>query len=104
MALVPVRRPSGLRSQAWHRVAYLEHPVLGERLKDCTALVNAIQHRSVAQIFGYPDDLKFHSSMTLFAKIAEELPVDIDVFQGALARHFANALDAGTLRQLDRDK
>lgn len=51
--------------------AYLEHPVLGRRLEQSTALVNSLQNRSVQEIFGYPDDLKFHASMTLFAKVAD---------------------------------
>jgi uncharacterized protein (DUF1810 family) len=46
--------------------AYLEHPILGPRLRECTRLVNAVQGRGIEQIFGYPDYLKFHSSMTLF--------------------------------------
>ena len=46
--------------------AYLAHPVLGARLRECTQLINAISGRSIEQIFGYPDDLKFRSCMTLF--------------------------------------
>src|SRR5271155_3045033 len=49
-------------------VAYLNHPILGARLRECTELVNAVQGRSVSEIFGYPGDLKFHSSVTLFAQ------------------------------------
>ena len=49
--------------------AYLGHPVLGPRLQLCTELVNAVEGRSVEQIFGYPDHLKFHSSMTLFCEL-----------------------------------
>jgi len=52
--------------------AYLAHPLLGERLRSCTQLVNRIQGRSAQAIFGYPDDLKFRSCMTLFARAAEE--------------------------------
>ena len=47
--------------------AYLDHAVLGERLLILTQIVNALDGRSVEQIFGYPDDLKFRSCMTLFA-------------------------------------
>ena len=47
--------------------AYLQHPILGPRLRRCTQLVTEVEGRSIEQIFGYPDDLKFHSSMTLFA-------------------------------------
>jgi uncharacterized protein (DUF1810 family) len=47
--------------------AYLGHPILGPRLRECTGLVTAIEGRSIDDILGYPDDLKFRSSMTLFA-------------------------------------
>lgn len=47
--------------------AHLAHPVLGPRLMECTRLVNSVKGRTVEQIFVYPDDLKFRSSMTLFA-------------------------------------
>lgn len=48
--------------------AYLDHHVLGPRLRECTRLVNAIEGRSVDAIFGWPDNLKVRSSMTLFAR------------------------------------
>jgi uncharacterized protein (DUF1810 family) len=47
--------------------AYLAHSVLGPRLLECTAMVNAAAGKEIVQILGYPDDLKFRSSMTLFA-------------------------------------
>ncbi len=47
--------------------AYLQHPLLGERLRICTAAVNAVRGRTAGQVFGSPDDMKFRSSMTLFA-------------------------------------
>ena len=50
--------------------AYLAHPVLGQRLRECAALLAGVEGRSVDEIFGHPDDLKFHSSMTLFAHAA----------------------------------
>jgi uncharacterized protein (DUF1810 family) len=52
--------------------AYLNHPVLGLRLRECTRLVNLAKERSITQILGYPDDLKFRSSMTLFAHVASD--------------------------------
>ena len=76
--------------------AYLAHPVLGPRLVECTELVNRVEGRSVHQIFGSPDDLKFHSSMTLFAAADPEAPV----FREALAKHFGGALDALTVEKL----
>jgi uncharacterized protein (DUF1810 family) len=48
--------------------AYLDHPILGPRLLECTNLVNAVEGRSAYQIFGSPDDMKFHSSITLFSR------------------------------------
>ncbi len=77
--------------------AYLRHPLLGARLRECTALVNAAEGRSLNQIFGYPDDLKFHSSVTLFA-VAETEPDN--VFQAALIKYFNGRRDARTLQEL----
>jgi uncharacterized protein (DUF1810 family) len=76
--------------------AYLQHPILGPRIRECTRLVNAVQSRSIHQIFGYPDDLKFHSSMTLFAST----PSDAQIFKDALRKYFAGELDRLTLGQL----
>jgi uncharacterized protein (DUF1810 family) len=76
--------------------AYLAHPVLGERLLILTQIVNALDGRSVEQIFGYPDDLKFHSSMTLFAHAAD----DKTPFELALNTYFGGEPDAGTVARL----
>jgi uncharacterized protein (DUF1810 family) len=76
--------------------AYLKHPMLGPRLKECTALVNAVEGRTLEEIFGYPDDLKFQSSMTLFAE-AEETR---EVFAEALDRYAAGRRDAATLERV----
>jgi uncharacterized protein (DUF1810 family) len=78
--------------------AYLAHPVLGPRLAECTELVNKVEDRSVHQIFGSPDDLKFHSSMTLFAAADP----DAAAFRNALAKHFAGASDTLTVEMLQR--
>jgi uncharacterized protein (DUF1810 family) len=80
--------------------AYLAHPVLGARLRDCTRLVNAVQGASIEDIFGYPDDLKFHSSMTLFMRAASTPGGDHDVFFEALRKYFTGQNDAETLRLL----
>jgi uncharacterized protein (DUF1810 family) len=77
--------------------AYLAHPVLGPRLRECTALVNAVNNRTMDQIFGYPDDLKFHSSVTLFAEV-ENAPDS--VFKQALAKYFNSRPDRKTLDHL----
>ncbi|WP_353146362.1 DUF1810 domain-containing protein [Pollutimonas bauzanensis] len=76
--------------------AYLDHPILGERLRECTRLVSTVQGRSIGQIFGYPDDMKFHSSMTLFSCA----DTDDQVFSGTLRKYFNSELDALTLKCL----
>lgn len=52
--------------------AYLAHPVLGPRLRECTRLVALIEGRSVDDIFGWPDNLKVRSSMTLFTRATDD--------------------------------
>lgn len=76
--------------------AYLAHPVLGERLRECTRLVLAAQERSINAIFGSPDDMKFHSCMTLFAQAAP----DESLFKDALKKYFDGAPDTATLARL----
>ena len=80
--------------------AYLAHPVLGARLRQCAALVNAVQDREITQILGYPDDLKFRSSMTLFQQAANPANEDDDVFAEALSLFFDGVPDAATLDRL----
>ncbi|GLK80105.1 DUF1810 domain-containing protein [Methylopila turkensis] len=65
----------GLSSIAEAR-AYLGHPVLGPRLIRCTQTVLGVEGRTLHEIFGSPDDLKFRSSMTLFelAAAGEDIP------------------------------
>jgi uncharacterized protein (DUF1810 family) len=76
--------------------AYLAHGVLGPRLIECTDLVNAVEGRSIHAIFGSPDDMKFRSSMTLFARAAP----DEAVFREALARYFGGVEDPRTIELL----
>lgn len=76
--------------------AYLEDPILGARLTECTTIVNSLEDLTARAIFGYPDNLKFHSSMTLFARVA----AGGSVFVRALERYFNSNLDAGTLERL----
>jgi uncharacterized protein (DUF1810 family) len=70
--------------------------VLGARLRECVALVLAAQHSSVHQIFGDPDDMKLHSSLTLFAQADPGEPL----FRQCLDKYFGSALDAATLALL----
>jgi uncharacterized protein (DUF1810 family) len=76
--------------------AFLEHPILGPRLAECTRLVNRVEGHSIEQIFGYPDDLKFRSSMTLFAHATAENEVFVD----ALEKYFKGEFDPATLSRL----
>jgi uncharacterized protein (DUF1810 family) len=84
--------------------AYLMHATLGERLRDCTALVNEVEGRSVEEIFGYPDHLKFHSCVTLFAWSVEHGPamqlLGNHVFADALTKYFQGKPDAATISRL----
>jgi uncharacterized protein (DUF1810 family) len=77
---------------------YLNHPVFGKRLMECTEAVVSLKGGSVSEIFGYPDDLKFTSSMTLFEKIAGPG----SVFSFALDRYCHGERDATTLRLLEQ--
>ena len=76
--------------------AYLTHPILGARLEECRRLVRAVEGRSAREIFGTPDDLKFHSAMSLFASVAPERAI----FQDNLRKYFAGALDRATVERL----
>ena len=76
--------------------AYLEHPLLGPRLRECTSLVNQAEGMSIHDIFGSPDDMKFRSSMTLFAQATE----DKEPYRTALEKYFNGQPDQQTLARL----
>jgi len=76
--------------------AYLGHPILGPRLRECTLLVNLVEGRSIGEIFGYPDDLKFRSCMTLFAQVSPDNQIFID----ALEKYCGGKFDPLTLERL----
>ena len=76
--------------------AYLAHPVLGERLRACATAVLGHADQDIGDIFPHPDDLKFHSSMTLFADVAPHEAV----FQACLDAFFDGAADPATLERL----
>ncbi len=73
---------------------YLGHPVLGARLKESTEAVMSVQGRSASDIFGYPDDMKLQSSMTLFALVSEPG----SVFERVLEKYYQGKRDARTLQ------
>lgn len=76
--------------------AYLAHPILGARLRECSRVVLDLPHGDVHEIFGSPDDLKFHSSMTLFDRAAPEETL----FRECLQKFFGGQPDAPTLARL----
>ena len=91
----PTAARFGISSLAEAR-SYLTHPVLGPRLRECTRLVVAIDGRSVDEIFGWPDNLKVRSSMTLFAHAAE----DSADFRAVLEKFYGGQDDPATVELL----
>jgi uncharacterized protein (DUF1810 family) len=76
--------------------AYLTHPVLGARLRECTRLTLRVEGKTARDIFGPIDEIKFHSSMTLFARAAP----DEGLFQRCIDKYFAGAPDPATIARL----
>jgi len=79
---------------------YLNHPVLGKRLLECAEAVFTVEGRSISEIFGYPDNLKLKSSMTLFVCVADPY----SVFSCILDKYFNGENDALTLQLLEKLK
>jgi uncharacterized protein (DUF1810 family) len=90
----PMARRFALASRE-EAAAYLDHGVLGPRLRECTALVNAVAGKTIRDILGSPDDLKFCSSMTLFAAASPD-----PAFATAIAKFYGGKPDPKTLRLL----
>jgi uncharacterized protein (DUF1810 family) len=78
--------------------AFLAHPTLGPRLNECAELVVLVEGQTASEIFGYPDDLKFRSCMTLFAHATSENAV----FRQALNKYFSGEFDPATLKLLQQ--
>lgn len=78
--------------------AYVQHAVLGPRLRECTQLVLNVEGRSADEIFGYPDNLKFRSCMTLFMVAS----TDNALFKSALLKYFDGQPDQMTMNILAR--
>jgi uncharacterized protein (DUF1810 family) len=76
--------------------AYLQHPILGPRLRECIRLVMLVQGRSAYEILGSPDDMKFHSCLTLFSYAAPEE----QLFRDALEKYYDGAEDSLTMAKL----
>ncbi len=95
LGLSPTSRAFAISSLE-EAAAYCRHPILGPRLLQCTELVNEISGRQIQQILAPPDDLKFGSSMTLFAYAT----TDNQVFEAALQKYFSGQYDQLTLDRL----
>lgn len=91
----PMARRYALASRE-EAAAYLDHGVLGPRLRECTALVNAVEGKAIREILGSPDDLKFCSSMTLFGAISPD-----PEFAAAITKFYDGTPDRKTLQLLD---
>ena len=97
LASSPTSQRFAIRSVEEAR-AYLEHPILGPRLRQCAEAVVALEGRTAAEIFGFPDDLKLRSSATLFAAI---LPPG-SVFDRLIEKYYEGAGDGRTLKLMER--
>lgn len=80
---------------------YLDHPILGSRLKEITNVLLTLDTDNANQIFGSPDDLKLKSCMTLFSVVCNE---DGNVFKKLIDKYFDNRLDKRTLKLLNKYK
>jgi len=94
LGISPMARRYAISSLA-EAEAYLDHPTLGPRLRECTGLVTAVAGRTIEEIFGRPDDIKFRSSMTLFAHATR----DNEIFTAAITKYFRDGFDPLTLEQ-----
>ena len=92
----PMAQRFALRSRE-EAVAYLEHDILGPRLRECTALVNAVAGKTIREILGSPDDLKFRSSMTLFGAVSSD-----PQYSAAIEKYYGGEGDRRTLELLAR--
>jgi uncharacterized protein (DUF1810 family) len=75
--------------------AYVDHPLLGQRLRECAQLMVNVNNKTARQILGFPDDLKLRSSMTLFSMVS-----DTPVFQWVLDKYFDGEADEETLKRI----
>jgi len=86
-------------SSSLEAAAYLRHPILGPRLRECAQFVLSVEGLTIRQILGSPDDMKIRSSMTLFRSITPHERVFDDVLQ----KYFAGEPDMLTLERLSAE-
>src|SRR5258708_38167315 len=70
--------------------AYLAHPVLGARLRECVEILNGLRGKTIEEVMGYPDDVKLRSCLTLFARAT----TDNQVFLDALEKYYRGTMDS----------
>jgi uncharacterized protein (DUF1810 family) len=80
--------------------AYLAHPVLGPRLRECAAIVAGTEGRSAEAIFGPVDAMKLRSSVTLFAAVGDENEDTVNLFRIVLSKYFGGVPDDATVKRL----
>lgn len=103
--IFPQLRGLGQSNVAWYygiedlseAKAYLAHPVLGQRLREITQVALDLAEVDAMKIFGWPDAMKFRSSMTLFAQVSED-----DMFDKVLNKFFDGQEDTMTLGMLKK--
>ena len=81
-------------------MAFLQHPMVGPRLKECTSALLRVENRSAEEIMGYPDFLKLKSSMTLFAEVSERP----SLFSDVLKKYFSDQPDLQTIELLRHEE
>ena len=91
----PMARRYAISSRA-EAEAYVNHPILGPRLRECVRLASEMSGQAIDEIFGYPDNIKFRSSMTLFAHATP----DNKSFADAIEKYFPNGFDPLTVERL----
>lgn len=102
----PQLRGLGQSNLAWYygiedlseAKAYISHPILGQRLREITYAVLMQEETDPMKIFGWPDNMKFRSCMTLFAQVSED-----DLFMQALVKFFDGNVDQATLQMLGQN-
>lgn len=90
----PMSHRYSIKSAAEAR-AYLDHPILGPRLRECATVANSVVGRSALEILGSPDDQKLRSCATLFGSVSDD-----GLFEQLLEKYFNGRPDAETLRRL----
>jgi uncharacterized protein (DUF1810 family) len=88
-----------IRSEA-EAIAYLNHEILGTRLRECVQALLALETNNPDEVMGFPDNMKLKSSLTLFAAISPSN----SLFHAALKKYFGGEVDEMTVAFINRNK